>query len=333
MGLSLGSIGSLAGAYFGGPVGAIAGGMLGSAIDGNPSIVGGGGGSSSAGSVTLPVQDRSGVSSGTANYTPEYYQAIQQKYNQYMPQQQGKDISADLKNWYETKYSPAATQSPSAFTQAQINQPTNINNYIAQQKTINPQAFTTSEQYAAAMDKYGVTPASLAKALNIPEWQVQLEYNRVDPSGKYAASANNLIQQVVTGMQQSGKSNADIAALMDQYKTTPSQVASALNMSAQDVQNLYNTADPKGLFSTVPTTTTAAAQTTQPATPTYTPPSLSSASTPAEIAQAYSNFINSSGAYGGGDTAANREAAINYLSNLGVSNDTIGQAYGLFKGA
>lgn len=53
----------------------------------------------------LTQQDRSGISSGTANYSPEYYQAIQAKYNQMMPAQP-RDVTTDLKSWYETKYAP-----------------------------------------------------------------------------------------------------------------------------------------------------------------------------------------------------------------------------------
>jgi hypothetical protein len=60
----------------------------------------------SGGGVTLPAQDRSGISSGSAQYSPEYYQAIQSKYNQLMPQQP-RDVTTDLKNWYETKYAPS----------------------------------------------------------------------------------------------------------------------------------------------------------------------------------------------------------------------------------
>ena len=59
----------------------------------------------------LTQQDRSGVSSGTANYSPEYYQAIQAKYNQLMPTTQPpRDVTTDLKSWYETKYAPKVTQ-------------------------------------------------------------------------------------------------------------------------------------------------------------------------------------------------------------------------------
>ena len=72
-------------------------------------LIGGGGG----GTVTLPAQDRSGVSSGSAQYTPEYYAAIQSKYNQMMPQQP-RDVTTELKNWYETKYAPSVTVTPKA---------------------------------------------------------------------------------------------------------------------------------------------------------------------------------------------------------------------------
>ena len=70
-------------------------------------LVGGG----SGGNLSLNPQDRSGVSSGTANYSPEYYQAIQAKYNQLMPTTQPpRDVTTDLKSWYETKYAPKAAQ-------------------------------------------------------------------------------------------------------------------------------------------------------------------------------------------------------------------------------
>jgi hypothetical protein len=77
----------------------------GAAVKGITNMGGGGSG------VTLNPQDRSGVSSGTANYSPEYYQAIQAKYNQLMPTTQPpRDVTTDLKSWYETKYAPKVTQ-------------------------------------------------------------------------------------------------------------------------------------------------------------------------------------------------------------------------------
>jgi hypothetical protein len=62
--------------------------------------------SGGAGGISLPTQNRAGVSSGSAQYSPEYYAAIQAKYNQMMPQQP-RDVTTELKNWYETKYAPS----------------------------------------------------------------------------------------------------------------------------------------------------------------------------------------------------------------------------------
>ena len=63
------------------------------------------------------------------------------------------------------------------------------------------------------------------------------------------------------------------------------------------------------------------------AEPSYT--TLGASSSPQAIAAAYADFVASAG----GDTAANQQVAIDYLTSLGVSQDTIGKAYGLFKGA
>jgi hypothetical protein len=46
-----------------------------------------------------------------------------------------------------------------------------------------------------------------------------------------------------------------------------------------------------------------------------------------DIASAYKQFTTASG----GDTAANQQAAIDYLTNLGIGQDTIGQAYGTYQ--
>jgi hypothetical protein len=67
------------------------------------------------GLLTMQPQDRSGVSVGSANYSPEYYQQVQAAYNKLMPAtapQQPRDVTTDLKNWYENKYSPAAVKAP-----------------------------------------------------------------------------------------------------------------------------------------------------------------------------------------------------------------------------
>jgi hypothetical protein len=56
---------------------------------------------------------------------------------------------------------------------------------------------------------------------------------------------------------------------------------------------------------------------------------LTKDSTPAQVAAAYKQFT----AGAGGDTQANRDAAIAYLGNLGIASPTIGQAYEQFQAA
>ena len=362
MGLSLGSIGSLAGAYFGGPVGAVAGGLLGSAIDGNPSIVGGGGGGS-VGSVTLPVQDRSGFSAGSANYSPEYYAALQSKYNQYMPQQQGKDITTDLKNWYETKYTPQANVAAAptlTTTGTGYTTPTTLTNLGIKPQTVAPSytaltpAKSTATDVANEYAKYiaaagGNTQANRDAAIQYLQKagfsgsQIDAAYNKYLSTLPAATgtTANTLaanstpaqIAQAYAGfvnanggdtqanqakaiqyLQQLGVPYATIEAAYPIYKASASAPAASNGGGGMLT----------GSSSTASAPTAAAAPAASQ--PSYT--SLTSASSPAAIAAAYRDFVAGSG----GDTQANQAAAIQYLNNLGVSNDTIGQAYGLFKG-
>ena len=55
--------------------------------------------------------------------------------------------------------------------------------------------------------------------------------------------------------------------------------------------------------------------------------SLTKDSSADDIASAYKQFTTA----GGGDTAANQQAAISYLTNLGIGQDKIGQAYGTYQ--
>jgi hypothetical protein len=63
------------------------------------------------------------------------------------------------------------------------------------------------------------------------------------------------------------------------------------------------------------------------AAPSYT--TLGASSSPQAIAAAYGDFVANSG----GDTAANQQAAVEYLTNLGIGQNTINSAYGLFTGS
>ena len=54
--------------------------------------------------------------------------------------------------------------------------------------------------------------------------------------------------------------------------------------------------------------------------------SLTAASTPDDIAAAYAQAVSGAG----GDTQENQKVAIDYLTNLGIGQDVIGQAYNQF---
>ena len=106
-----------AGTSTGSATGAGAAGAAGSALTGSAlaklagGLLAGGaltGGMGGGGNVTLPTpSNRAGVSTGSADFSPEYYQQLQQYYNAYMPTQP-KDVATPLQKWYETKFTPDA---------------------------------------------------------------------------------------------------------------------------------------------------------------------------------------------------------------------------------
>jgi len=64
-------------------------------------LTGGGGG---GGGVSLPVaSDLSGTSTGMSQFSPDYYQRIQQYYNAYMPEQP-RDVATPLADWYNSSF-------------------------------------------------------------------------------------------------------------------------------------------------------------------------------------------------------------------------------------
>lgn len=88
----------------------LARGLLGVGLAAGSGALGGG-----SGMVTIPTpSNRAGISSGTADFSPEYYQQIQQYYNAYMPEQP-KDVATPLQQWYETKFVPDASVTAKLF--------------------------------------------------------------------------------------------------------------------------------------------------------------------------------------------------------------------------
>lgn len=336
------------------------------------------------GLLTQQQQDRSGFSSGSANYSPEYYAAIQSKYNQYMPQAKGENITNDLKNWYETKYTPGSatattptvTGTPTGYTTGTgYTTPTTMANLGIKSQAMLPSFTDLNAKLSTAKD-------------------VGTEYANFLKSTNAIAGGNTIANRsaALDYLRNKGFSEAQIGAAYDQYlstlptatgttaetmaaNSTPAQIAQAyagyVNANGGDtVANreaaikylqkigvpydtiqaaypIYKASVPTTATAPTPATTastgggmltgsTPAAAATAPTAATAAQPlysTLSAASNPQAIADAYKSFINSSNSFAGGDTVANRQAAIDYLSNLGVNQNAINQAYGLFKGA
>jgi len=330
----------------------------------------------------LTQQDRSGFSSGSANYSPEYYAAIQSKYNKYMPQAKGENITNDLKNWYETKYTPGsatattptAAGTPTGYTTGTgYTTPTTMANLgIKPQATLstytdlNPK-LSTAKDIGTEYTNFLKSTDSFAGGNTIANRQAALDYLR--NKGFSEDQINAAYGQYLSTLPTATGTTAETMAA----NSTPAQIAQAyagyVNANGGDtvanreaaIKYLQKIGVPYDTIqaaypiykASVPTTATVAPTTASTgggmltgSTPTAAAPAtpvaaaaqplystLSAASNPQAIADAYKSFINSSNSFAGGDTVANRQAAIDYLSNLGVNQNAINQAYGLFKGA
>lgn len=104
-----------------------------------------------------------------------------------------------------------------------------------------------------------------------------------------------------------GMDDAGIAAAMNQYGVSTAQMAQATGLGQDAVQSRYD-----AVFA-------------PPPAPLY--QSLTAASDPTQIAQAYSQFTSGAG----GDTAANQQEALTFLQGLGIAQPTIDQAYDQFS--
>ena len=323
------------------------------------------GGAGNTGGLGLPTQDRSGFSAGSANYAPEYYQAIQAKYNQYMPQGKGADITTDLKNWYETKYTPnvsmtgipTATTTGTGYTTADTL--ANLKNtaqaaaplYTSLSSTSTPTSIANAYgQFAQAAGGDNLQTENQAIAylrkLGIPDNQIMAGYKQyvasLNPTAalpKGTAPNGGLTSEATP--EQIAKAYAGYASAnggdTQANKEAAVKYLRSVGVSDATIQAAYPlylaSVSPQtgstGLLtgSTQQPTTAASTATTTTPQPLYT--QLSSSSSPSDIAAAYSQFVNAAG----GDTLTNQKEAAAYLTNLGIPSDTIMQGYGLFKGA
>ena len=95
------------------------------------------------------------------------------------------------------------------------------------------------------------------------------------------AFTNDQVRAYIEAIYASGGTNADVAAAMDQFNVSPTQVASAFSdqpgMSAQAVQAAYDVARPAGMMASPVGPVSSATSTPQPSAISLTP----AASTPA----------------------------------------------------
>ena len=318
----------------------------------------------SGGGGLLTQQDRSGFSSGSANYSPEYYQQVQNKYNQYMPQAKGADITTDLKNWYETKYTPGAATAGTATpttTGTGYTTPTSMTNLGIKPQTVTPTLLpsvasltptSSPTDVAKAFSDWSAanggnteanrsTAITYLRSIGIPDSAIQGGYSSylsalpastgntagtLSPNasaaqiaqayGDFAKAAGGDTEanraQAITYLRRLGIPDATIQAAYPIYQSSITPQAGSTGM-------LTGSAAPAPV---------ASAPVAQQATPQPLYSTLSANSNPQAIADAYKQFLGSPS----NDTAANQQAANQYLTNLGISQDTIGQAYGLFKG-
>jgi hypothetical protein len=280
--------------------------------------------SNSGGGGLLTQQDRSGVSSGSADYGPAYYQQIQNKYNEYMPQAKGADITSDLKNWYETKYTPNVT---GAAVTPGTGTGYNSNNLPIEGGLFSKTAKPTTDQIANAYSQY----STQAGGDTLATQQAAIQFLRskgisdADALAGYTKYRNDLLaarpqpgtqpyvnQLIKEAAAQAGGtlSYNDAWNAAQKLGITQDQLNSAMTSTGLITPNA-----PTGMFSSPVTASSAAA----------TPAAIS----PDQVANAYSQYV----AQAGGDTPEAQQAAIKFLQDQGVDNNTIMAGYNLFKGA
>lgn len=134
----------------------------------------------------------------------------------------------------------------------------------------------------------------------------------------------NIVPGVAAWLQQNpNASDSDIKRWMDTNTVDVWQVAAATGIPVDEVTRRYSAAS-----YTPSVVDQSGAWGAGFATPVYTPPTVNPANSAADIARMYAQYTQAAG----GDTAANRDAAINYLRQSGVSDAVMGQAYQQYLG-
>jgi hypothetical protein len=277
-----------------------------------------------------------------------------------------RDVASPLQNWYSTEFNPGASVTGSLFggmtggmtpTTLKPVTPPVVKPPVVIPKTViaNSPLYTSltnkstpvdvAKAYSDFIAKAGGNTAANRQAatdyltnLGLTQGQIESSYNAyldtLPAAGNTYQQLNakatpaNVVQAYTAFVANAGGDTATNRQLAADYLKD-------IGVSDTLINQAYNTylasttntdvggggGDSGGMLSGGASTTGTAAE------PSYT--SLGASSSPQSIAAAYADFVANSG----GDTAANQQAAVEYLTNLGIGQDTIGSAYGLFKGA
>jgi hypothetical protein len=279
-----------------------------------------------------------------AGYSPDYFSQVQSNYNSLMPGVP-RNVASPLQNWYSTQFNPGASVTGSLFgdmaggTPAGSMTPTTLKPITT---TTTPITTTTpvitatavtptytnltktstatdvSKAYADFIKNSGGNTAANRKAatdyltnLGLTQDQIGASYNAYLDTLPAAgntydvlnakANAGNVTQAYSTFIKNAGGNTAANRQLATDYLKDIGVSDTLINQAYSDYL----------------TTLPAAGNTYQ---------ELNATAAPTNIAQAYSSFVGGAG----GDTAENQQTAINYLKDIGLSDEQINQAYNTY---
>jgi hypothetical protein len=274
---------------------------------------------------------------GAGGYSPDYFSQVQSNYNSLMPGVP-RDVASPLQNWYSTEFNPGASVTGSLFgdmaggTTAGSMTPTTLKpltppvvkpvtatvtpTYANLTKTSS--ATDVSKAYADFIKNSGGNTAANRKAatdyltnLGLTQDQIGASYNAYLDTLPAAgntydvlnakANAGNVTQAYSTFIKNAGGNTAANRQLATDYLKDIGVSDTLINQAYSDYL----------------TTLPAAGNTYQ---------ELNATAAPTNIAQAYSSFVGGAG----GDTAENQQTAINYLKDIGLSDEQINQAYNTY---
>jgi hypothetical protein len=320
-------------------------------------LIGAGNAVSNIGSTRTPATTTPPITysgGGAGGYSPDYFSQVQSSYNQLMPTVP-RDVASPLQNWYSTEFNPGASITGSLFgdmvggtsTTTGL-KPTTIPNtvpkpvtppvviprtitpstsplYTSLTKTSSPTAVANA--YADFISKSGGNTAANRKAatdyltnLGLTQDQIGTSYNAylsTLPASGNTYDALNATANLSNIAQAYSAFIANAGGDTEANRQRAITYLKDIGITEDAIGQAYTT-----YLSGLPTSTA----TTPAAATGNTYQGLSATSAPTSIAQAYETFVAGSG----GDTPENQQVAINYLRDIGLSDEQIGQAYNTY---